>query len=279
MIRSRFLTCRPRARGWGVLLLLACWASSASADPELSPAAERGYLGVSLTEICPEVRAQTNLRAGEGLMIGRVAPGSPAAALGLLHYDILTAFNDQRIMSPAQFVTLVENTGPGVEVEITYLRRSTELKAKVKLERAPAAPLSTASVLPLPEEMLSAVIRTLRDHPAALQAVHQMLHGSPPSGAEGPAEGILRPGARFVLRDEEGEVELTLVGGLQQVRAWNREGALLFEGPCHSEEALAALPPDLKPRLQRLQREARVPPRHPASAAEKEALSRPAPSP
>ncbi len=277
MLRSAFLD--RRARGRSVLLLLACWALPAPADPELPHASERGYLGVSLTEICPEVRAQTSLRAGEGLMIGRVAPGSPAAALGLLHYDILTAFNDQRIMSPGQFVTLVENTGPGVEVEITYLRRSAELKAKVKLERAPAAPLSTSSVTPLPEEMLSAVIRTLRDHPAALQAVHQMLHGVGPSAAEGPAEGVLRPGARFVLRDEEGELELTLVGGLQQVRAWNREGALLFEGPCHTEEAQAALPPELKPRLQRLQREARIAPRHPAAAAEKNASNRPDPPP
>ncbi len=279
MLRLATIDCRTRAGalGLGAMLWLACagWA----ATPESIPAPERGYLGVSLTEICPEVRAQTSLPAGEGLMIGRVAPGSPAAALGLLHYDILTAFNDQRIMSPTQFVTLVENAGPGAEVEITYLRRSAERKAKVKLERAPAAPLSTASVPPLPEEMLSAVIRTLRDHPKALQAVHHMLHGLPPSGTEGVAESVLQPGSRVVLRDEEGELELTLVGNFQQVRAWNREGLLIFEGPCHDEAALAALPPELKPRLERLQREARKAPRKPASAPEKAALSRPDPPP
>lgn len=239
-------------------------------DPAPRPAVpDRGYLGVTLTEICPEVRAQTTLREGEGLMIGRVAPDSPASKLGLHHFDILTRFNDQWLMSPAQFVTLVENAGPDAEVELTYLRRGSEVKSKVKLGRAPAHPIAETTVAPPVEEMLTAVIRTLRDNPAVLESVHRALHGLPPAAGETEFDSIataLKRGARLTLRDDAGEVELTQVGEVQQVRAWNTDGQLIFQGPCETPEQLAALPEGLKPRVERLQQECRKSIHGPAAA-------------
>lgn len=231
---------------------------------------DRGYLGVTLTEICPEVRAQTTLREGEGLMIGRVAPDSPASKLGLHHFDILTRFNDQWLMSPAQFVTLVENAGPDAEVELTFLRRGSEVKSKVKLGRAPAHPIAEATVAPPVEEMLTAVIRTLRDNPAVLESVHRALHGLPPGAADTEFDSIataLKRGARLTLRDEAGEVELTQLGDVQQVRAWNTDGELVFQGPCQTPEQLAALPEFLKPRVERLQQECKKSIHSPGPAA------------
>lgn len=228
------------------------------ADPpaETPPTAnpERGYLGVTLSEICPEVRAQTPLKDGEGLMIGRVAPDSPAARLGLLHYDILIRFNDQWLMSPAQFVTLVENAGPGAEVEITYLRRGVENSSRIKLDPPPSAP---PAVAPLPEEMLSSIIRFLRDNPAAMVAVHRTLAGLS-SGTSSVAGPVFQQGSRAVLRDETGEVELTMIGTSQQVRAWDKSGHPIFEGPCNTPAQQEALPPELKSRVELLRQECRA---------------------
>ena len=242
----------------GIALPVLCGTSLVWADtvvpPPPHPSAGRGYLGVIISEICPEVRAQTVLKEGEGLMIGRIAPDSPAAALGLLHYDILTKFNDQWLMSPAQFVTLVENAGPGSEVEITYLRQGAEKKAKVTLGSFPANAAVVAA--PLPEEMLTSVIRTLRDNPVALEMVHRQLHnllsGQKPDASAAPG---FQQGSRLTLRDAGGEVELTLIGNGQQLRAWDKSGQLIFEGPCNTPEQLEAIPAEVRPRLERLQKE------------------------
>lgn len=238
---------------------------SAATPPNVNRTAptDRGYFGVKLTEICPEVRAQTTLRDGEGIMIGQVAPDSPAAAMGLLHYDILTRFNDQWLMSPAQFVTLVENAGPGTEAEITYLRRGTEVKAKVRLARMPAKPVTTATVPLLPEEMLSSVIRTLRDNPALLEKVHRLLTGGTtppvnPNAPEDAAESFLRHGARVTLRDQLGTVELMMIGNSQKVKAWDAQNQLIFTGPCDTPEQFEALPEELKERVARIQKECRL---------------------
>ncbi len=242
----------------GIALPVLCCTSFVWADtvvpPPPHPSAGRGYLGVIISEICPEVRAQTVLKEGEGLMIGRIAPDSPAAALGLLHYDILIKFNDQWLMSPAQFVTLVENAGPGCEVDITYLRQGAEKKAKVKLGSFPANAAAVAA--PLPEEMLTSVIRTLRDNPAALEMVHRqlqsLLSGQKPDALTAPG---FQQGSRLTLRDAGGEVELTLMGNEQQLRAWDKSGQLIFEGPCNTPEQLEAIPAEVRPRLERLQKE------------------------
>lgn len=232
--------------------------SIASATPPAEsnrPVRPRGYLGVLVTEICPEVRAQTTLREGEGLMIGRVAENSPAAELGLLHYDILTRFNDQWIMSPAQFVTLVENSGPEAEVEITYLRRGAQMKSTVKLTKCPPHSATSEKVAPLPEEMLTSVIRTLRDNPPALEAVFRMLSGLPPGTAPVIGGHAPKQGSRLTLRDETGIVQLLTIGNSQQLSAWDKDGKLIFQGPCDTPEQLNALPPELKARVERLRRE------------------------
>ena len=248
--------------GWPVIraaLPVLCLAHFALAEPAPAPRSQgvRGYLGVTLTEICPDVRAQTSLKDGEGLMIGRVAPDSPAAALGLVQFDILTKFNNQWLISPAQFITLVENAGPGAEVEITYLRRGTATTAKVTLGNFPAQVPVNATAPPLPEEMLTNVIRLLRNNPTDLETVHRLLHS-----ARGGLDRIgvsLKHGSRISLRDENGEVELTQVDHAQQVRAWDKAGKLIFEGPCNTPADQEAMPAELKPRVERLLKECRNP--------------------
>ena len=237
-------------------------AEVAPVAPAKPVAVQRGFLGVALIELCPEVRAQTSLKDGEGLMITRVAPDSPAAALGLMHYDILTRLDDQWIMSPAQFVTLVENAGPGKEVEITYFRRGVATKANVRLGSMPAKPIPTQPVNLLPEEMLAGVIRCLRDNPMLLEDIHRLLHGGTLPATTDPSQtGSLKHGSRVTLHDPAGEVELTIMGKTETLRAWDPEGKLIFDGLCATKEEIEALPPGLKERLHHLKSQCLAPPR------------------
>ena len=243
--------------------------------PSPRSAANRGYLGITLTEICPEVRAQTMLKPGEGLMIGRVAPDSPAATFGLKQYDILTKFNDQWIVSPMQFITLVENAGPRAEVEFTVLRRGTVTKIKATLGPPPATPPPT-HLPPLPEEMLTSVIRLLRDNPVELETVHRFLHTA--RGGLTNLPNTYHQGSRVTLHDEAGKVEITSIDTQRHVRAWDTSDTLIFTGPCNTAAEHAAIPPALRPRVERLLAECQAKPAHrPAAPPEDRSANKASP--
>lgn len=224
---------------------------------------ERGFLGVSLGELRPEVRAQTTLKEGEGLIINRVAIGSPAAEGGLIPYDILVRFNDQWVMSEKQVATLVENAGPGCEVNLTVLRKGREQKLTVSLCRSPKLEeWMKIRSLPLPpsqEEMLASVMHTFHENPNALETVWRMFHGPLTSNAGSEGElGAREPMLqRFAFWDEGGQVELIQSGNTQTLRAWDDQGRLVFEGPCLTPQQRAKVPADALVRLEALEKRRR----------------------
>ena len=136
--------------------------------------------------------------------------------------------------------------------------------------------LEMGPATPLPDEMLTSVIRLLRDNPADLEIVHRLLHS-----ARGGLESLgasLKRGSRVSLLDESGEVEITKVDHAQQVRAWDLEGKLLFEGPCNTPADHEAIPEALRSRVERLLLECRPPnERRPALSAPAKMLPLPSP--
>src|ERR1700674_1056075 len=57
--------------------------------------AKRGYLGVELSELTPELRAHFGAPESAGVMVARVAAGSPAEKGGLNVGDIITSLYGQ----------------------------------------------------------------------------------------------------------------------------------------------------------------------------------------
>ena len=126
----------------------------------------------------------------------------------------------------------------------------------------PAKPIPTQPVTLLPEEMLAGVIRCLRDNPMLLEDMHRLLHGGTlPANADPSQTGGLKHGARLTLHDPAGEVELTIMGKTETLRAWDPEGKLIFDGFCGTAEEVAALPSGLKERLHHLKSQCLAPPR------------------
>ena len=64
----------------------------------------RGYLGVSLLELTPELRRHFGVADDLGVMISSVAEHSPAMEFGVKVGDIITAIDDKRIDSTSQVV-------------------------------------------------------------------------------------------------------------------------------------------------------------------------------
>ncbi len=91
------------------------------------------FLGLITSEVPPALTAQLGLPEGFGLMVDEVIPDSPAAAAGVQKYDVLQTFNDQQLVNPDQFATLVRAAGKDKEVALTLMRKgqSTKVSAKV----------------------------------------------------------------------------------------------------------------------------------------------------
>ena len=84
--------------------------------------AERGYLGVGLLDLTPELRQHFGAPAEAGVMVSAVEPDSPAARAGLRAGDVLTAVDDVAVDSAATVIQLVSGGRDGQRLEIDLVR-------------------------------------------------------------------------------------------------------------------------------------------------------------
>jgi serine protease Do len=102
----------------------------------------RGFLGVELRDMGPDLRGQLALPAdAKGVVVARAERGSPAARAGLRLNDVITALDQQAIVSRVQFNRIVAGKAPGDKIALQIIRdgRSYTLNAEIgeepKLEK------------------------------------------------------------------------------------------------------------------------------------------------
>lgn len=86
------------------------------------PLMRRGFLGVNLTELTPELRAHFGVPEGEGAMVSRVEPGSPAEKAGIKVGDILTSVDGQAVKSSWDVMAKVRGLEDGQQVPLEVWR-------------------------------------------------------------------------------------------------------------------------------------------------------------
>jgi serine protease Do len=112
--------------------------------PQLRAAGQvvRGYLGVALTPVTPQVRRALELPAARGALVAQVVPRSPAAAAGVNEGDVITAFQDAVVQGPTDLTRRVAGTRPGTDVTLRIVRRGGERTVTATLARLPDDPPS-----------------------------------------------------------------------------------------------------------------------------------------
>ena len=93
----------------------------------------RGYLGVTLQEITPELAEAMDLPGTRGVLITDVVPDSPAEDSGLQQSDVILRFDGRRMESPRQLRLAVGSSMPGAEKTLEILRDGEEIEVKVEL--------------------------------------------------------------------------------------------------------------------------------------------------
>ena len=89
----------------------------------------RGWLGVTIQNLTPELAKQFQLKEDKGVLIGDVVEGSPAEKGGLHRGDVILEFEGKKIEDPNQLKNMVASTEIGKEVAIKIFRENkTETK-------------------------------------------------------------------------------------------------------------------------------------------------------
>lgn len=93
----------------------------------------RGWLGLEVAQITPEIAAYFRLPVNEGIIISNVYTSSPAAIAGLRVGDILEQIGKTDIKNGHTGLLEVANLEPGEIINIQVLRKQQHLTLKVKV--------------------------------------------------------------------------------------------------------------------------------------------------
>jgi len=93
----------------------------------------RGWLGVVIQEMTPEIAESLGINTSKGALISEVSSPSPASEAGLRGKDIVTKFNGENIEDFSDLTRLVGATRPDSDVTLTIIRDGKEIDVKVKL--------------------------------------------------------------------------------------------------------------------------------------------------
>ncbi|MDA8171338.1 MAG: Do family serine endopeptidase [Nitrospiraceae bacterium] len=98
----------------------------------------RGWIGVTMQDLTPEMAAKFGAAAPEGALVSDVAKGGPAWRAGIKRGDIIGRFGGKPVASPAMLKNLVAEATPGQEVPVDILRGRQRLRLRANIEQYPA---------------------------------------------------------------------------------------------------------------------------------------------
>ena len=105
----------------------------------------RGYLGVSLQPLSPDLAASFGVKDSKGALVADVSPDGPAARAGLKSGDVIVEFNGKKVEDPSALARAVAVARPGETSKVTVLRDQRPTTLDVKLGEAPAERTASSS--------------------------------------------------------------------------------------------------------------------------------------
>ena len=97
----------------------------------------RGWVGVEVQDLTPELAESFSLKQTEGALIAGVLKGGPADAGGVRPGDILLAVNGQKVSNSATLLNLIADLKPGVDAKLTVTRKQQPVDLTVRVGRRP----------------------------------------------------------------------------------------------------------------------------------------------
>jgi serine protease Do len=82
----------------------------------------RGYLGIMIQDVTPNLAKEFKLKQNTGALVGSVSPESPAEKAGLKEGDVVVNFNGKAVHDSRQLKLAVAETKPDSKVPVQVMR-------------------------------------------------------------------------------------------------------------------------------------------------------------
>lgn len=100
-------------------------------------AVTRGWVGVELQELTPELADSFKLGSSRGVLVAGVQRGSPADRAGVKPGDIVLAVDGKPVRDPDSMRSLIVALAPGREIRVKLARDQGELELPVRVGKRP----------------------------------------------------------------------------------------------------------------------------------------------
>jgi serine protease Do len=109
----------------------------------------RGWLGVMIQKITPDLAESFNLDRTEGALVGDVIPNSPAEKAGIKRGDVIVKFGNEEVRSMEELPKIVGGTTPGKAVNVEVIRDGKKKVLEVTIAVLKDEEMKVAAVDPL----------------------------------------------------------------------------------------------------------------------------------
>jgi serine protease Do len=99
----------------------------------------RGYLGVMIQNVTPDLAPEFDLKNSTGALISEVVPNGPADRAGFKDGDVILKFNGGKVADSRHLQLAVAETKPGSKVPVEITRNGKEETLEVTIKQLPGA--------------------------------------------------------------------------------------------------------------------------------------------
>ncbi len=108
----------------------------------------RGFIGVSVQAVTPELAKALSLEATDGALVAQVTPGGPAERAGIARGDIIKSFDGKPVGRLSDLSRAVAATEVGKRVALAIVRDGETRTVEIGVEELEAGPEPRASAAP-----------------------------------------------------------------------------------------------------------------------------------
>jgi serine protease Do len=97
----------------------------------------RGYIGVTLKDVDPDLQHSLNLAVAHGALVQDIAEGSPGDRAGLRTYDVIVSLDEHVVANDDQLIREIAARSPGSVARLRFIRDGREQNVPVRLAERP----------------------------------------------------------------------------------------------------------------------------------------------
>jgi serine protease Do len=98
----------------------------------------RGFMGVTLSDVDPDLQRSLRLTSSRGALVQDVTSGSPGHRAGLRAYDLITGIDDKRVANNHEIIREVARRNPGSLARLQVVRDGRAQTVTVRLGERPS---------------------------------------------------------------------------------------------------------------------------------------------